>query len=321
VLATKETIKKYIIRVSRPHGVTASAVVAILGSVFTLLIAAAGVASLFIVLAEPQPPNSRPAVIGGAAMLAAFSGIGIWTAVGLFRLRPWARTSILIFAGFLAACSLFGLLVTTTIPMPPEVTRGTQQGFRLTMAFVYGIPLAIAVWWLIQFNKQSTKAAFASPLAEPATRRPMSITVIAWMSIVGGVSCFFPLLSRTPAFLFGAILNGWAASVVYACFAALSLYIGKGLLELREEARVLGIGWFAFSLVHTSLITLVPPLRERMYDLQRTLVQNQPTAMPLYQGMMTTVILVFAVIVSAGSIWFLVRNRAAFARAESPAIG
>jgi hypothetical protein len=295
--------------------------VAILGSIFALLFAVLAVASLFVVTPQPRPANSAQSVIWVAVMSVALAGIGIWTSVGLFRLRSWARMSMLVFAGFLAAFSLFALVVTMAVPMPPQVTRGTIHSFRQAMAVVYGIPLAIAVWWLIQFNTRSTKAAFASPVPEAEPARPVSITVIAWLSIVGGVSCFFPLLSRMPAFLFGATFNGWAASVIYAFFAALSLYIGKGLLELREEARVLGIGWFAFSLVHTALITLVPPLRERMFELQRTLEQNQPNPVPFDEGLFTTVILGFAVVVSGGAIWFLVRNRAAFGRAENPVIG
>jgi hypothetical protein len=179
------------------------------------------------------------------------------------------------------------------------------------------MPLAIAVWWLIQFNAQSTKAAFASPIAEAGSPRPMSITIIAWASIFGGASCVFAILARAPAFLFGASFNGWTAGVIYAVFGALSLFIGKGLLDLREEARVLAIGWFGFSFVHASLVTLVPSLRERMLEAQRALEQKQPNPIPFDQGMLTNVLFAFAAIVAAGAIWFLIRNRAAFGRAEN----
>jgi hypothetical protein len=126
---------------------------------------------------------------------------------------------------------------------------------------------------------------------------------------------------RMPAFLFGAIFNGWIAGVIYAFFAALSLYIGKGLLDLRERARILAIGWYGFSLVHLSLITLVPSLRDRMLELQRGFEQNQPNPIPFDEGMMTNVMLAFSAIVVATAIWFLVRNRAAFVRAEPAFIG
>jgi len=303
---------------SKPVGVTASAIVAIMGSILALLLAVLSTASLFIETAKPQPPNSAQFVIAGAAMFAALAGIGIWTSVGLFRLRSWARISILVFAGFLAAVSILSLLMTMAVPIPPQFTADTEHTFRRVMAMMFGIPLAIAVWWLIQFNTQSTKAAFASPLPEAAPRRPLSITVIGWWSIVGSLSCLFLILARMPVFLFGAIFNGWTAGVIYLLFGALSVYIGKGLLDLRERVRILAIAWFGFSFVHLSLVTLVPSLRQRMFAMQREFAQNQPNPIPFDQAMMTSVMLAFVGIMVAAAIWFLMRDRAAFVRAESP---
>src|SRR6266446_138377 len=114
---------------SRPVGVTASAIVAILGSIFTLLFAVMGISSLFIET-QPQPPNSPQFVIVGAAMFTVFAGIGIWTSVGIFRLRSWARTSILVFAGFLGASSILGLLATMAMQTPPAMTAGTERLFH-----------------------------------------------------------------------------------------------------------------------------------------------------------------------------------------------
>ena len=301
---------------SRPVGVTASAIVAVLGSILALLLAVLSVTALFIETPQPRPPNTAQAVVAGAAMFAALAGIGIWTSIGLFRLRSWARTSILILAGFVAAGSIFSLLLTMAVPIPPEFSADTGQTFRRMMAWVFGIPLAIGIWWLIQFNTRSTKTAFASPIAEAVSPRPLSITVIAWASILGAVSCLFPILTRAPAFLFGAIFTGWVAGVIYALFAALSLYIGKGLLVLRERARVLAIGWYGLSIVHLSLLRLVPSLRQRMLELQRGLEQNQPHPIPFDLGMMTNVIFAVTAIAAGCAIWFLIRNRPAFVRAR-----
>ena len=302
---------------SRPVGVTASAIVAILGSIFTLLLAVVLIASLFIETPQAKPPNSAQFAFAGAAMFAILAGVGIWTSVGLFRLRSWARTSILVFAGFTAACCILSLLVTMTMPIRTEIAAGAEHSVRQAMAVAFGIPLAIAVWWLIQFNTQSTKAAFASPMAESTSPRPLSITIIAWVSIFGIVCCLFAILARTPAFLFGASFNGWTAGVIYASFGALSLFIGKGLLDLRERARVLAIAWFGFSFVHLSLVTLVPPLRKRMLELQRELYQQQQPRIAFDQGMLMNLILAFTAILSASAIWFLIRNRAAFVRTEN----
>jgi hypothetical protein len=303
---------------SRPVGVTASAVVAILGSIVTLVFAAGAVASLFLKTPQPQPPNSASFVVMGALMFVAFACAGFWTSVGLFRLRPWARTAILVFAGFLAVGSIFTLLITMAAPMPPDMSAASQHSVRIGMATVFGIPLVVAIWWLIQFNTQSTKAAFASSIAGPASARPLSITIIGVVCIFGGVSCLFAILARVPAFLFGVSFSGWSAGVIYAVFAAVSLFIGKGLLDLREEARILAIGWFGFWLVHGSLVTLVPPLRQRMLELQRAMAQNQKTPTPFDPGMLTNVSFALTVVMVAAGIWFLIRSRAAFGQTETP---
>ena len=303
---------------SRPVGVTASAIVAILGSLIALLFAVISVASLFVVTTQPKPPNTGQFIVAGALMFAAFAGIGIWTSVGLFRLRPWSRTSIMVFAGLLAAISLFSLIITMAVPMPPDVlSAGTEPYFRRSMAVTFGIPLAIAVWWLIQFNTQSTKAAFASPVAESASTRPLSISIIGWAAILGGASGVYGILAHAPAFLFGAIFTGWIAVAIYVLFGALSVYIGKGLLDLRERARVLAIWWLGFGLVHMGLILLVPSWRHRMLEFQLTL-QNQEAPIAFDPGILIALSSAFGAIVAGTAIWFLIRNRAAFVRGESP---
>jgi hypothetical protein len=302
---------------SRPVGVTASAVVAILGSIFTLVFASLAVASLFIETTQPQPPNNTSFVLMGSLMFVAFACLGFWTAVGLFRLDPWARTSILVFAGFLAAGSAFTLLMIMILPLPANMSAVTGHTIRRVMIGVLGIPMLIAIWWLIQFNRQSTKAAFASSIAGPASVRPLSVTIIAFGCILGGVSFLFAILARVPAYLFGMSFNTWIAGVIYAIFAALSMFIGKGLLELREEARILAIGWCGFWLVHGSLVTLVPPLRQRMLELQLATLAKENTPMPFDPGLLTNLSFAFTVILAAGAIWFLIRNRAAFVGMET----
>lgn len=302
---------------SRPVGVTASAIVAILGSMIALLFAVLLIITPSITIGQPPPPYAAQIGIVAGAIAAALAGLGIWTAVDLFRLRSWARTSILIFAGFLGAWAALALIVTMVMPLPSEVAAGTGQIFRTSMAVGFGTPLAIAVWWLIQFNSKSTKAAFASPVPEAASPRPLSISIIGGAGVVGGVGCLLWIPIRLPAFLFGVTFNGWTAGVIYGLFGALSVYIGKGLLDLRERARLLAIGWLVFGLVHTCVVTLVPSVRQRMFEAQRTISQNQQYPAPFDHGVMMYLTLVFAMILTAAPIYFLIRNRAAFTQADS----
>jgi hypothetical protein len=190
---------------------------------------------------------------------------------------------------------------------------------RPTMYVMFGIPVAIAVWWLIQFNTRNTRAAFETASPTTMSRRPLSISVIGWMSVVGGASCLFPILARTPAFLAGATLTGWSAGIAYAFFGALSLYIGWGLLDLRERARKLAIAWFALSFVHMAVVTLVPTLRRRMLDAQVS-IQQQSQTQPLPFDMASFAYLMLAVLtlISVLAIAFLIRRRSAFQTLPEP---
>lgn len=306
---------------SRPAGATASAVVAIMGSVFTLLMAAFMFAAAFMDLPQTQPavPGFGGMMIGTAVFLAGLAGLGIATAVGLLRMRPWARISIQVFATFIAAISLIALITVPLIPVPPQTDPAAARIVRPVTLVMFGVPLIIAVWWLVQFNTRATKAAFASPTPGTASRRPLSISIIAWFSIIGGVSCLMPILMRMPAFLFGVTLTGWTAGVLYAFFGAVSLYFGRGLLELRERARIVAIAWYAFTIVHMSIVTLVPTVRQRMLEMQSDFQVTQASQPPFDMSAFTNVTFAFITVLSAVVIWFLVRNRQAFQSGNSEA--
>src|SRR5882672_9275978 len=103
---------------TRPAGVTASAVVSIIGSAFVLL-AAVGMAFAGLQgQVRDKVPNFGAAVSVAAAVFVAFAALGAWTAIGLFKMRPWARISILVFAGFMSAGCLLSGVVMAFIPMP-----------------------------------------------------------------------------------------------------------------------------------------------------------------------------------------------------------
>jgi hypothetical protein len=293
----------------KPLGVTASAIVAILGSTIIMVFGALLIVALFVETPD-SPPVSVPFVVALAAMYIIVASVGIWTSIGLFRLRPWARTSMIVFAAFLGVIGIVGFIGTIAGPMP----AGSGQGFPSGLAVLFAIALAISVWWLIEFNSPATKAAFTSP-GDRGSARPPSITIIAWMIIATGLSCVFAILADAPLFLLGATLTGSIAAISYAVFGAVSFFIAKGLLELREEARILGIGWSGLTSAHAALITLVPPLRERLLAMQRAM--TPPNADPVSFDVTNLVNLSFGVsaVLGAVAIWFLIRNRDVFGRA------
>ena len=300
---------------TRPVGVVASAVVAAIGSAFTLLMAAGTLWSISLDTPQSREPGYGATAIGAAAFFTVLAAVGIWTSIALFRLRPWARTSMLVFSGIMATLCLFILVIVAIVPMPmpPQTDPSVARTIRPVLLGMFGIPLAIGVWWLIQFNTASTKAVFTRPMAGSTTsRRPLSITIIAWLAIIGGVSLIFPILTRLPAMLLGITFTGSSATIVYVFFAAVSLYIGWGLLRLEERARIVGIVWFALSLAQVILVLSVPSLRARMLEMQRAASRSDIETTPFDSASFMSVVLVLVAAVTATVIWFLVRNRPAF---------
>src|SRR5262249_19651119 len=119
---------------------------------------------------------------------------------------------------------------------------------------------------------------------------------------------------RFPAILFGIVLTGWAALALYAACAAAQIYLGTGLLRLREKTRVGTIGYLCFGAVNNAFSLVRPGYAEMIRQLQIA----KPKFFPA--GLATAVvdpIWLFALLPTAFcavSIFFLVRRAPAFAR-------
>src|ERR1700722_11866918 len=102
--------------IKRSGGVTAIALFSLLGSLLMLLMAAfmALLPFLSSTLASndsPAPPGLAKAMLFMAALMyLALAAWGIATSIGLFRLRAWARISIIIFSVLLILSGGFGAL-------------------------------------------------------------------------------------------------------------------------------------------------------------------------------------------------------------------
>src|SRR3970040_2318066 len=101
----------------RSGGITASAVIAIIGSVFTILLGGSPILGALLMRTMPNLPTTPAQPVPPVAFLLAesilFLGFGVWgiaSAVGLLRLENRARVPFLVFAGLLCLVSAFGAL-------------------------------------------------------------------------------------------------------------------------------------------------------------------------------------------------------------------
>ncbi|MEO6922340.1 MAG: hypothetical protein ABI142_00810, partial [Bryocella sp.] len=97
----------------------------------------------------------------------ASAGWAIATIVGLVRLRPWSRISILVIGGCLAAMGLLTALVSIAMPkliaaMPatPHANPHAAKVVFAIMGIIFLLIAGIGVWWLVYFSSKSTRAVF-----------------------------------------------------------------------------------------------------------------------------------------------------------------
>lgn len=263
-----------------PAGIGASAVVLVLLSVCqilmgTVMLLAALVPRQAAAAAESaQLPAWVPAfMVALCGVFLAFAAWGITTAVGVYRVRRWARISILIIAGclgFLSFFSILGLLAAITMPQPipagvnPTQTHSTQFMMRVVLAAIallYAVGLGIAVWWLAYFNRPSVRALFAggeTTLVE--SRRPLLISVYSVLTLIGVPGCITAALLHLPGLLLWIVLHGWGRAAFYGCSAAVNLAIAIGLWHMREWARRLALFLLAFGMVQVAIELVRPAL-------------------------------------------------------------
>src|SRR5262252_3021646 len=246
-------------------GIIASAIIALLGSVIAILfgglMALSGLA-LSTSAAVPSSDQPLPSIAVIALMASVEVGFGLWgiaSAMGLVRLKNWARQCFVIFGGLLAFLSFgsaSGLLfaaIAQPSTLPPNVSPGLYRTIILGFTVVSVIGFAIAIWWLVYLNRASVKAQFgAGAVAAQQRPFPLTVSIIAWIFIVGGVMTAVQMLFSYPLLIFGIVLRGWAAGLALAIFAAISLSAGIGLLKKRVEAHSLAVGYSAFGILNVA---------------------------------------------------------------------
>ena len=259
----------------RPAGVVASAIVLALLSLLQLVLALGMVIPAVMLRKNPwragTPPSSwLPALLYGLCVFfVLFAVWGIVTTIGVYRLRGWARYSILILGGGLVVGLFSGLGALATMAMPLPLTRGmgviqaqnmlmTRAGLAVA-AFSFAAMLAIGAWWLVCLNLKSVRAIFAGATAELVeSRRPILISIYAVFLFAGSIYLASVVYLHSPAALLWLTLRGRAGAAVYICSAALNLVVGIGLWRLKEWARRLALALVAFSLAQCSFIFFRP---------------------------------------------------------------
>jgi len=319
--------------IKRPAGITASAIVAILGSIASILLGVLMLLTGVVGSASPvpnQPLSPIPPAVVLSIMATFYCGFGAWgiaSATGLVRLKNWARICFVIFAGLLAffsVCAIAGSAIAAfvapaTTPLPENAPQGFLAAVFVFVAAISLMCLAIAIWWLVYFNRATVRAAFEEEAAAVAARPgqiPLAVSIIAWLMVSGGAIAAVQMLFSYPLLVFGFVLRGLAASLVVAILAAVGVTAGIGILKKRADAHSLAVAYCGFGILNAVSVIVVPGAFARMQDVTRETQAGQTPALPA-NAMNSFVIfgIVTGLVVSCGMLWLLIRSRKSFLEA------
>jgi hypothetical protein len=195
----------------------------------------------------------------------AFSGLvagawGIAAAFGLLSYRGWARISVLVFAWLCLVFCLLPMLYFPVLPVAP--IQGTSPNFILYFRFgstaFFALFVAVGIWWLYFFNKESVKEQFNGEEDEAGFKRPLGVSIVAWYLLVTTLSFTATFSYRMPLSFFGHDISLAAGRYLKLGCALVQVLAMVGLLELRRWGRALAVCYFSFLILDTMASAWVP---------------------------------------------------------------
>ena len=345
----------------RSAGVTVIAVLSLIGSLLTLFMGLLmTILSIFLPKVAPKDPSFSPQVFRATFLLAALVYIlpavwGIVTSIGLFRLKEWARISMIAFSVLLIVMSSFGGLIGMLMPLPRDPAHPVDPAFLTGMRIFMGAfslaLLSLGIWWLVFLNRHKVKEQFVAPVPVPAwppppamdpaaiasaignipvvPQRPLSLTILAWFLLAGCMFIPVNLALHSPAIFLTRVLTGWEATAYFLAFIPLHLYVGIGLLRLQPAARTMGVVYCVLLFVNAAVFYLAPGGRTRVADLLQRSQKSNPLvpAWPSQAFSTMDITPFFLMGAVAGLIgllvplYFLITRKEAFEKAAAAAVG
>jgi len=229
------------------------------------------------------PPALRPVVTGVWAVSLVCALFVAVAGVQLIRLRNWARVSLLVVAGCMLFFGLIGIgviIFSVFIAAPPDplISRAL---LATVLAIFYGVPILVGAWWMFVLTRSSIVAQFqpqttldaadgnkrASWLNSPEC--PLAVRIIGWY--LGSFILFLPIVpffsNRVPFFFFGALLQGPAATALFAIYFAFIAIPALGLLSLKKWSYPLTIASQLFAIANSAVSMLSLTYVQRVHEM------------------------------------------------------
>ncbi len=178
----------------RPAGVVICAVVlGLTGAIQLLFAVLSGVAAVIAPkMPAPAQAASTPPPAGFLLAIMLFSTVFYlvlagWagaTMVGLLRMRPWSRISMIVIGAGLILAGLFGALGMSaaqlaigTMPLPPNADPRILHITFILLIILALLVVGLGVWWVVYFALGKMRNAFSLAEAQRANRPKWAILV------------------------------------------------------------------------------------------------------------------------------------------------
>jgi hypothetical protein len=309
---------------TRSAGITVSAVAVFAGSALTLIYGAYWVRELQIAsLGRSRLPFTKDSMLFMAVAALAAAAWGVVTSFGLLDRRQWARISVLVFAWLCIVYCLLPMLLFSVVPL--SHIEGTSANFnfyvRLGATSYFALFVAAGGWLLYFFSKESVKDQFdgkpegidAQSPSELHSKRPLSISVVAWYLLITAFLFTATFSYRVPVSLFSYDIAGWEARLIKVIYVLVHVLAMVGLLELRRWGRTLAICYFSFLILDTLASVWIPggrPVFERFIVMAPVSIGLK--GLPF--GLSSVVTIGLALLLFALPLWVVITQRQAFVR-------
>jgi len=269
--------------------VVAAGVLAIIGGI----LAAACVVAILLALrfASATGPGAIPASLRPFLYFVWIFFLGcdifvIVVGIQLIRLRRWARIALVVIAGCMLFFGVIGIgVIFFTIFLAPADPAVPRPVLAAVLAFVYGIPIGVSLWWLILFTRRSVAVQFEAaapssdasraslPASSPSVfnnpQCPLAVRIVAWY--LASFVLFLPIIPflpiHIPAYYFGHLFRGPSGTlIVFLNFAVLSV-AGLGLLLLKRWSFPLAIATQALLCANGLVAAFSPSFDSVMHEL------------------------------------------------------
>jgi hypothetical protein len=219
------------------------------------------------------PPPARSLLIVIMGLIAGLAIFGVFTCIGLLRLKKWARGTMLVWGGVMVAFSGVMLLFTWLTPLS-EMGADPAVGLpylRILMSVLYGIQFLVGIWWLLLFNQRAVREQFLpgasnvdQVVASSQPRCPLPLAVLSGISIFSAAFSLLLPFTNFPVniILFGHRFHGAVGAFLFYLSAGLFLAGALGMLRLKRWSYPLVLGQYFFWMV-SGTVTLVSPSYDR----------------------------------------------------------